>query len=390
MVGFFNRNKTSFKPFSFEQQEATLAFLQEDFGELWNDDVETLYTKLMRTLGSDFSLPRNIDINYKTKALVFAQELEDNGERQDKDEIYSIFKAKEGFIQANAKSITFIGASDNYKFLPEHALEMAFMAAHDKQMLKQGITLEGINDYQKSLLQLSIMHYQPNIKIHNPVKIDARAQNDFNAYLASINAPEETAQNNPQEENKTSDIPTDSNSSEQEPDKVDDDFAKFFEENLEASGVYDNRQDEGNNETQTSEPFATPENSAAKNDQPLEDDFAQFFDEEPAGDVSDTTPSDKNNATNKKAETPESSAEQGILETVQHGNSPIINRYLQDNEMVRGLKNKPEPQSENTRHFCDASSHSGKTGKENKNPNARHSETLNFTKGPNGTYGLKL
>lgn len=189
MLGFGKKKQNPHAPLSDEQQEDNINALKTEFDALWNDDVESLYKKLMLAMGQDFLLNKNLNNAYKQKVLSHAKSFDLTLHKNKDTDV--IFKMADGYVAANYKHVTYMGA----KFDAKTADEMAFLAAHDKDMQDQGLTLEG-DHYQQTMLQLSILEYDPQITIHNVIQfedLDPQAKAAFETYKNANRAqPENT------------------------------------------------------------------------------------------------------------------------------------------------------------------------------------------------------
>lgn len=185
MVAFrnpFKKKHTALKP---EQVAENLRQLEAAFGDLWDPDkIKKFYEDLMQAMGTDFTVPATPTEEYKKNIIKFEEGIKSF--QYDEKNKLGIFEIENGYITANHNQVAYQGDT----FDAAAADKMAFIAVHDKDMIEQGVTLDGANLYQKTLLQLSIQYNDPEgkITIHNKIEetaLDQKALQDFRVYIAS-------------------------------------------------------------------------------------------------------------------------------------------------------------------------------------------------------------
>ncbi len=179
MGAILNKVRNKYRALSTQKSQGYLANLQNEFGDDWGEQLEKFYRDLMQTMGHDFQFPNMANSAYRYFVLEHSKNTTPLGYDQ-KNESF-VFEIANGHLLANHNHVTYQGNDFNI----DVATKMAFLAIHDKDMLLEGITLEG-DEYQKILLQLAIQRYCPEIKIHNEAtemgEEGQRALTEFQAY----------------------------------------------------------------------------------------------------------------------------------------------------------------------------------------------------------------
>lgn len=182
MFGFGKNKNKPYAALSAEQQQAHLTDLEEQYGDDWNEKVQQFYLSLFKAMGEDFTTPP-IDDDYKRRFIRLTKDLKYLGEATHEGEVFQVYDTQHGgHLYVNHNHIKHEGDGFNATI----GYEMGFLAIHDKDMIKRGVTLEG-SAYEQSILQLSIQYHNPHIKIHNKLKnIDPNALIAWNQHLNKL------------------------------------------------------------------------------------------------------------------------------------------------------------------------------------------------------------